>query len=682
MSKYCLEIVRIWKRIQVPIFMLIFVTACSYTTPQTRVPTPLDGKTNKEFFRNADGTPKTFVCAYAPLNAVGFKGKRYNVHNASTLPACNVQFEITENLLIGRQVNPSIKDPNGWAKIVTIPISSHYTFRQKEDKYGRKMNEWIEDSKRDKWDARPSMKLKLRGFQIHDWAMEMNWGRNINLAIDNYEKTQHKGKSYLAFNVTVSDSWYGSHMQARYRVNFLEFTPESGSTFKPRLTHEDNSQHFGTLWGMGKRIDDIYPVQFVARWDLRPEALPHKLCLNGFEGASDARQIAVESIELWNIALRDVGLPYPAFVISDEVYKYPFDLRCNSITYVQDRGISNSSPLGIAMAQADVLNGKMLWGGMVVYGGSLESYVEYFASNGQSLAFQRPEGSVFSPQLGEYLDGGYPFQDMVFPTSSMKNIEGFREGMAERSEEIARVAQEMSRGTLSHFLEGLGEHGPFVDTDAMYQRIHAEQQSLFSPTSKYGNANDFTDYNALEDLEKLVVQLERMILEAIGRKSPQGEISTRQRINSVVLAHATWSENVIDSTQLTEFTKPDIIRRIMVGGNDVDANYLYERALFGENAAGMSDGARSAHLRAMQKKRFMAKYRMGIFDADHTIANKFMNLGMVPAGLEDEADDIEKIIRVSLKETIMHEFGHVLGLAHNFEDNIMPREGQCSYRRL
>ena len=64
-----------------------------------------------------------------------------------------------------------------------------------------------------------------------------------------------------------------------------------------------------------------------------------------------------------------------AFVVSKKKLKYHFDLRCPSITWVDDINLSLDTPLGISLVNTNIKNGEILWGEIVIWGGLIDQAI-------------------------------------------------------------------------------------------------------------------------------------------------------------------------------------------------------------------------------------------------------------------------------------------------------------------
>lgn len=678
-----------------PALILVTAIACSYKTPPAKTPAPSNDLLNKSVFVNADGTAKTFVCGWAPLSEIGFISEWILVHKAHTIPACNLQFKIEENAVIGYQVNPSAPKES-WAKVVTIPILSHSTRRCVEDKYGRCTKEVVDDTTRDFFDARSQIRVNWQGLRFHDFGYQMLWGGTEIVAVTDRETKAKEGDpEFIGLTLAVTSPIFGRYHQAQIRLNFLEFKPESVKTFPPRLYKDENSNHFGAIWGMGKEIEG-HPLQFVARWDMRPEALPHKLCLNGFDApngssrdkelAARAKKIAIDVVEEWNNVFAESGITPPgrkAFVTVERQHKFDFDLRCPSITYVSDRRISANSPLGIAMAQADVMNGKMLWGGMVVYGGALDHYVE--AYRGRIGMTQAPQGAVFSKKLNQFVYGNNPVFDKRKPQLGEQPFSRFKlTGNTAVASELKRAAQRSSFNLqqkvagnlhqsgydLSAF-EELAKSGKLAELNKKFQAL---RQKRGSGLNRPGQTR-LEEAQAEETTVIAVLELEMANLLSIAK----GESVEIQHMGKVI-------SDTMDSTEaiLADYGRRvhgmldgNNWQRLMVGDELVGSHALANEAVFGENWRSMGPQEKERILVGGSLSAFRRQHQANVFDTDNTIEDFVGSMRGVPENLPRELSERsnEEIVEVSLKKTFSHEFGHMVGLAHNFKENIMPKRG-------
>ena len=656
----------VWNKSSIQVATLatlaLALSACSYKTPPATTPVPDDQVFEKSFFRKADGSAKTFMCGWAAISDIGGYGNQ--IYKAAPMPACNIQFQITKDWLIGRQVNPSLP-PADWASVIKIRIREHFTLEPAKDKYDRPTNELIRNTSRDEELARPQMALDFTSIVMDDFAYELLYSGTKIEVVKDVEQALHKGNSFLGFTIAASSPTWGRYDQAEFRLNFLEFQSESVRTFPPRLYHDDNSNHFGAIWGMGKRIEGLNPVQFSARWDFRPEALPHEICLNGFEGHEMARKVAVDSLNEWNralVAAKIIPAGVDAFKLSSRTFPSGFDLRCSSFTYVGDSRISEHSPLGIAQMQADVNNGKILWGAMTVYGGALETYIEYYRGAGRAMAPARVTGPDANLVGNPFSLLGMPEPSMLPSNSGQMN--------AQKHSELRALIQRIQGSMIPKYLDGLKASGVNVSPlqGILYTRSSFDAaQALKDNPAELAKAMGVTT-----DKFKAISKQLGNFLSSIEKTAPSA--GGADSIDQYILASY---EHLADaSSRMTQSSVKfdrDQITKLLFGSTSLRQESVVNQSRLGSAWRQMTPQQRQQAAMDQAKSEFAARESLRRFDADRTIADLVADFSGAPAEISGRS--IDEIVRVVLRETILHEWGHVLGLAHNFKENIMPAPG-------
>jgi len=362
---------------------ILMLVACSLKKTAQETPVPKQNTFNKSFFVKANGARKTFLCGWMPMNRVGIVGLQ-TIENGYQLSShCNVQFFIEKNTLVAKLINPSYpKDSSRWKSLVGFPITKHFYRENKKDGHGRDTNEIVENTTRSEWQARSHLEVSFEQTKILNLSsMTMPEG-SVNLNARDIENTKFEGKSYLAFTVSQVSNWYGSEREADYRFNFLEF--EHNPKFTKTPYHDANSRKINLINIVGKKVDGLYQQLYGAKWDIGDK--PIRFRLVGFP--EDMIHIADTVINELNIALTqamDTSNTNPRSnpktfleVWVDEKAKFGFDLRYPSIHWIDDTQYSRFGPLGIAMGEADVLNGQILWGQTTIYGGMIESYLKSY----------------------------------------------------------------------------------------------------------------------------------------------------------------------------------------------------------------------------------------------------------------------------------------------------------------
>ncbi len=557
-------------------------------------------------------SPRTFLCNWAPESELGEIGERAITHNVPIAEHCNLQFEITEKYLVGRRINPSFPDdPSRWPVLVTIPIISHYYYERAKDATGRETNEWIENSNRSDWSARPSMKLDLSGMHVHDyWEQMMAWdgatGSIINVEDIEWDKDSH----FLGFTAltTMPTASGGSDYQGRFRVNFLEYKHDD--SFKTTPFNDKNYKLMNVLHIMGEKVEGVYQIMRAAHWDLTK---PHYIFLRDFPDRY--RKIAVKVVGEWNDALRSVGAlgkDQPGFVISDKEIKHSFDLRYPTITWVSDPRISLHSPLGVGSAHADVKNGEILWGGITLWGGYIETYIKsYMSPSAGAGAVANFAAHIYDPNMG--------LKELLLPPQlrnfSMASREALSQSLNERlsktaNSELARAAEE---------------------------RFNMEKQRISQlPADKRAAA--------LSELEKNHVPVQLTpdtIQEMVGSLYQQTQ--TKTDASTSFFANDNY-RNLLAQSMTKDFTEGQT-RSSVTAKNPDDAAMKQLNALAHGNS----------------------------FDYDRTFLD--VGAGWASEIADGHHDDYDATVESVVKELISHEYGHFLGLGHQFKESILPEEG-------
>lgn len=333
-------------------------------------PAPNDEGVEKSFFVDSNGKPKTFLCAWSPEMGRGLYGEMLTLVTNQAMH-CNMEFEVTESYLVGKIINPSFpNDRSRWKEALKIPIRAHYYYERKKDQHGREMNEWEENTSRSHWSARPMMKLDLSAVNIQNF-FDYYGGGNVT-SVEEIEWDRQS--NFLGFSINVVSNYF-PELQGKFRVNFLKF--EHDPTFVKTPYNTENARFFNILHVMGRKIEGVEQELYAAHWDLRN---PTTLYISGVP--ADQQKTVLSAVEKWNLTLAEIGAiskGQKAFIPVIKELKHPFDLRYPALVWISDKRISANSPLGIGMAHADVRNGKILWGGVTLYGGMLESYINRYA---------------------------------------------------------------------------------------------------------------------------------------------------------------------------------------------------------------------------------------------------------------------------------------------------------------
>jgi hypothetical protein len=579
-------------------------------------PAPSEEVVDKSFFVDPSGKPKTFLCAWAPEMGRGSLGERALTMLVNEAAHCNLEFEITEHYLVGRMVQPSFpNDRSRWKEVVKIPIIKHYYYERAKDEHGRDTNQWIENDQRSHWSARPKMKLDLAGVNLQDLMFSLP--TQIS-AVDDIEWDQ--AHNFLGFSIDVSagGGWLSGELQGRYRVNFMKF--EHDPTFKKTPFNQENSRYMNILHVMGRKIEGLEPELYAAHWDLRKTT---KVYLNGVP--KELEKDIVGAVYKWDHTLQEIGAVKPgqiAFAPVIKNLKHPFDLRYPSINWISDKRISASSPLGIGMAHADVRNGKILWGSVVLFGGILEKYINaYTPVDGGGGQTTSTAGSM-SPfgQIAALMPTSFhPMKslDQVNPAyrdQFLRNMDVDHAGFL--NSEIARLSRTQGPDTAEQVRALRQQLADFQSNDPRLNKI----------------VSDFIDTSHDELIKATDFFRGRSVQDLLG---------------------ASELAKTLTSAQLADQTGEKDLAKVM----------------------GESNQARRQQL----VKELMPRTSSIFFEKGMTAENMVGSWMNSPAR---QTRTYPEMLNSVVMNLALHEFGHFIGLGHQFKENIVPDAGTVPSRYI
>jgi hypothetical protein len=497
---------------------------------------------------------------------------------------------------------------------IRIHISKHFYYELAKDEYGRETNNYIENDQRSDWSARPKMKLDLSSTSFGGFAdTDDQISSSGQDSPDKYNISDVEwdfARGFLGFTVDLKS--------VQYRYNFLQF--EHDDSFQKRPYSQENAQFMNILHVMGRSVNGYEPDLYAAHWDLRK---PTRVYIS--HAPKEHQQVIVNAVYRWNKQLQDIGaVPKGQLAFEPVVYdlKYNFDLRYPSITWFSDKRISMNAPLGVGMAHADVRNGKILWGGIILFGGILERYINSYlphdGSPGSSDGMEAPTSSSISPL--NILSGFFPkafntiFDNMDF-TSANAVEDRF-----------------------------VSAHTSSVATDIIPQ-ITANQDQL-SP----------------QELQDQIQGLRQQI-NTLKTKNPQIDAM----ISDVV---ATAREKQAD---VRNFFGATTVQKVM--GFDKEGSVPSMKDIAAQNG-------RPQMAEAFQEQD--AKKREAMLKASSTnVSATFNEEGLTAENLLGALNNPSLAKRRSYPEILesvvmnltLHEFGHFMGLGHQFKENIVPAQG-------
>lgn len=642
-------------------------TACSFRTPSTSTPVPDSENSSsqgieKSFFeevvsenvmvqaakydekgrqvstakyeKRSVRRPKTFLCGWAPINENGFLANYMFTHAVHMSGHCNLEFEVTESLLIGRLVNPSFpNDRNRWKQVLAIPISQHHYVEKAKDGYGRETNEIIENKSRSDWSSRPNMKLNLGGIRFMDENTGLFWDSRTGSVTNVSQVEWDKERGFLGFTIDATSPQFGSDYQARIRVNFLRF--QHNEKFERTPYSSSNSRYLNALHILGEKVDGVKPVLYAAHWDLNKK---HKVYLHGFP--SEYVSIAKSVVDAWNkVFSKKLGLPAAFELDMTPVNKYGFDLRYPTMTWVQDALISEHSPLGVGMVLADVKNGEALWGGVTLYGGIIEQYIKGHLPGGSGGASSKGR-MVQIPKLGP---GFFSLPNALqFPIDPRMSADLFSGSQASLSKRIGESSMEQVQREAA--LNGLD-----------LQKILAEANNSNTQASGGKPLSNEEENKAKEAL------IHR--LQGLGSQSKQAASDIVTRAQNILKKGEEDTSGYFARQSLSQLLNvrsadPEETKKVLGDSHSQIPSDEAARALLTRAGTDLKNGSSSSV----------------VFDLDRRAVD------VIPgwqAALQANKDRIsyEGALKTVIKELIIHEFGHFLGLGHQFKENILPPEG-------
>ncbi len=657
--------------------------------------------------------PRTFLCGWSPESTAG-KWGNYIFDHYNYAEHCNIEFTITENELVGRMVIPSkVDDRSLWPNVITIPITKHYHYEHPRDKYGREQkSKYIENTSQDHWSQRPSMTLDLRGMKIKEWAMDLFWGGHDVDKIEDIEWDYEN--NFLGFTLTATHGLYGSRMQGRFRFNFLEFKHDP--SFKQTPYNQRNAKHLNVLHIMGEKVNGNDQILYAAKWDTRKK---HTIHLNNFPRAY--KQIGKDVINHWNDTFEKIGHGRPFEIAYRDGAKYTFDLRYPGITWVDDIETSMYAPLGVGMIAADVRNGKVLWGGVTVWGGLLEKIVNRYSPVESTSAMAEAYGHNSKPIV--QLSLAEPESRQFGPNHSVVPERLIETPSREDAREMVREALRSKRESLLHYKNLM---------EALPQDMTARLEAM---EKVFNDASDFASHNPVRSLimehseAAIFEDLERYRFETgSGNSIPDGRLMITVDDRSVDLSIAQGGNNLLDrlnintdiARQLSEVTRAlngengyvDILAKDFIAQankfHHEHRNYPSRQEFFNfdnfQKLIGfptLKESADSLPFRSpKEKEAFISKglpltkavaaehlgktiagtgVSAAAFDMDRKASQVALQYQM---GFERYGKNKIEALRPFAKDLLLHEVGHMIGLGHNFKENILPERGTVPSKYL
>ena len=616
------------------LFISLFLVNCSLQDSQPQNPVPNSRSVKKSFFFKSgakdyftmeNAKPKTFVCGWAPeFRSAKFKSDLTNYNYARH---CNLKFVLADTKLVGYLVNPSKEDDvlNGGEPAVTIPIIKNYNPEKQRDGYGREGKDNVEETRFDDPQARTHFTLNLDQIQIHKSSYQIVWNGKAGNTISDIEWDHDK--NFLGFTLNYKSGapdWIDSKSETRVRFNFMAF--EKDKEFKKTKYHQNNSKYLNILHILGKRHDGVNHQLYAAKWDVGTEDKPvyHDIFLNQFP--REYVGVGKDIINEWNKVFYKVKKVKPFRAVVKNL-KYSFDLRYPTITWVNSKDASIFSPLGVGMATADVTNGKILWGGVTIWAGVLNSYINGYAL-GAAEAIEAKSGALQMGLINDF--------DRYQETSQKK----IRENLRLQGLDVSKVSEDKLRKSICDF------NG--YDCDNLSKVACSSATVCSDPHPKEVSHG----WSPAKIVESAVSDLIAKIDLARGGHEEKVDAAeyfvTQKYFNEVI-----YSSGPSMAESLNQLKSSEIGKAYEVKSGPLTSNNI-SMSLSEMDQLNIKKGA--------------------LIDMDRT----FANVGEQYSGLVDPNSNEhtkDQVFRRIIKDILLHEFGHLLGLGHNFKENIIPEKG-------
>ena len=642
------------------LFLTLFASSCSYVIPEAENPNPGLEKSSTAFqvkdgilslkkwvigyeinqkTNSIKNTRKTWLCGWAPVTQ---SGRWHGDHGLLGTPYrsrhCNMEFRISRNgkNLEARTINLNFPDDyKRWPLLFTIPIKQHFFYERPVDVRGRELNKYKKVTDRKNWQLAPIMDIDLQRIDFHDPLRQPHSagypsspGGHIT-DIFEIEISKEKDKQFIAFNGTFVHDRVGSMIQHVYRFNFLEIK-ENPNFVKTPYDPRD-ARHMNLLHILGHRPNGFEQVNYAAHWDI---SSPVEFCLNGFpDDNRHYKKIPVDVIEELNKSMVRIGAikkDQKAFIVSKRKPKYHFDLRCPSITWVDDAILSLLAPLGIGSVNTNIKTGEILWGGAVIWGGLIDRIINRYSESVTAEMLNNTYEMILSSENSHpYFENIQGHIDMQSMANGLKSFEDI-------------VTPDNSFFDISEALLSLKNR---------QNTVNASFENFYGDPLAYKNIKE-----KKEALDKTIFDL-RYFSEANNLNS-NGVITFSFDDDDLVFDNIYRPKNARDYIQdLISWTGPD--------------NSLFEEE---ERHKRKSLGLKSRNEKSVRRIiQDQLDRKHTPFDADNIMENYYDDI----SAAIDNMNSIKRLEATQsfIKNLILHECGHIIGLGHQFAANQMPEKG-------
>ena len=651
-------------------------TACSYTTPEAE--NPLSGLNDpnvncvsqdgllsckKDFFgfridqekNEVTNARKKWMCGWAPLKMGGrYKGGL----TGATISQrhCNMEFEISEDGRFLEVLQMNVKEMNDlkkWQQLILIPIRSHYFYEKTVDSRGREQNRYAKVTNKKNWKVAPVMDLDIsnaifpdpKNRPLHEHGFLA--GGRITSHYD-VEATIEKGeRHFFGFTGTTIGSISGSLIQHEVRYNFYEI--KDNPDFKETEYHQNNSQYMNILDIVAVSPDGIRQRKKAAHWDI---SKPIEFCLNGFDEGevNNYRQVAIDVLDEMNKALQNIkAIPENAkvFVPSDRKLKHMFDLRCPSLTFINDPYLSMRAPLGIGVVNTNIRTGEILWGNAIVWGGIIDMLVNNYSG---------PVSEALAAGTNEFLRGIFDYKSNPYYEDIQNHINVDRIANHRGNFKTAQSIVEpyLDRSIVDVFKEISQDKKEILER---HSTLTKEDREEYARVSQF--ADSVSDFVKTEEFAKL------------SDKDYKFGVKNRPRLR-----------DALEETGSDFFTKYDSEDKYISAMEEKADIGIYNQLPQAQSKMAntlSSEQFKTEEDPSFNNDNFVAiEHEMnwelsGPIDISNRVENHYYEWRQAFAdnvGLEKFA-----AARSVVKNVMLHELGHVVGLGHQFEGNRLPERG-------
>ncbi|MEO0335690.1 MAG: hypothetical protein AAF202_04825, partial [Pseudomonadota bacterium] len=619
------------------VFLLgFFIQGCTLRKPKSEKPVPNIQNVKKSFFLNSgsgkgfsiqNATPKTFLCGWAAESSSG-EHSPWLMTNYNYAAHCNVQFRIFKDQLVAYLVNPS-RTTDKWLPLISIGISKHFYRENPRDANGRDSIN-VAEVERSDWEARPQMALNLASVKIHrESPFYCANGAYSTQGVLEDTIDWDKENGFLGFTLKMTnDCGWGHGYTGNVRFNFMQF--EHNPNFEKTPYNAASSSHFNILHLLGTRHDGMNKEAveiYGAKWDLNKK---HTIYINQFP--EEYQHIGVEVVELWNDAFEEIykeingdSSSVRPFVPKVENLKHSFDLRKSALTWIQDKREHYGAPLGVGMVNSDVRNGEIIWGGVTIWGETIRKMVNAY----------QPTASLFS---GQFADESVNL--------ALANHRAFNPN-----------AQAPFQNLVSNL---------YIDpAESLDSGVHIAKERFAEIKNQYDIDLEAGDAPPEQLLEELKFILRADVLENIQvMVGPllQAQLTLQQTAEQS--KEIFFSENFDPLNYSTTSSLADtaqMLSAIPMAKPIMTAEQLANpSALTVDNISTSIESSLDFHYSTN-----------AMFDYDRTV-------GEVATGWAQaihNGHNVHQVRKSVIKDLVLHEVGHMVGLGHNFKENIIPPVG-------